>query len=428
MRTPPDIPGVYIFRDDKRKVIYVGKAKNLRNRVRSYFSGGLAPKTARMVSVAKYLNYITVSSEFEALLLEAKLVKKFHPRYNIQLRDDKSPLYIGITKEDLPRVVLLRQKELGKQKLKNVYGPFINSGAPKMVLRMLRRVFPFSTHKPGKRACVYSQLGLCDPCPSEVVKNPELKKEYLLNVRRVNAVLSRKSKKITLQLEKEMKRLAKEEKFEEAQKIKKRLETLIYTTTREELDTGYIENPNLLEDIRAGEQESVRKIVSKFYEIKKLTRIECFDVAHLSGTYPTASMVTFINGEPDKSLYRHFRIKGKNPARNATHSVAGGSDVDNMKEVLTRRFKREDWGAPDLIIVDGGKPQVSIALEVMIDVPVVGLAKREETLVFKSASGFEELKLPEGPAKRLVQRIRDEAHRFARSYHHKLVSRAIREA
>jgi len=426
----PDYSGVYLFSDKNGKVIYVGKAKNLKNRVGSYFNQNLELKTRRMVQSATYINFIPVELEFEALLLEAKLVRKYKPKYNIELRDDKSPLYIGITREDLPRIVLLRQRELDKKKLREVFGPFINTSAPKWVLRTIRKIFPYSSHKPGKRACVNSQIGLCNPCPSDVTKNHELKKEYMLNVRRVKAILSGRSSAVVSQLEREMKDYAKSENFEKARETKEKLEALIYTMTRKELNREYLENPNLLFDIRAGEQESLRKFISRFYEIDSVKRIECYDVSHFAGTYPTASMVTFVNGEPDKTLYRHFKIKGKK----------GNSDVDSMREVLRRRKKYFDeppslvasasrWGKPDLIIVDGGKGQLAAAEDVMAgEVPVVGLAKREETLVFKTVEGFHELRLPEGPAKKLVQRIRDEAHRFARRYHHKLVSRAISEA
>lgn len=414
----PSLPGVYQFRDKDGEVIYVGKAKVLPNRVGSYFSQKLEPKTARMVSQAATLSYIPVESEFDALLLEAKLVKKYRPKYNIELRDDKSPLYIGITKEELPRVILLRQREIDNYKLRDIFGPFVNTSAPKWVLRNIRKVFPYSTHKPMKRACVYHQIGLCNPCPSDVVKQPQLKKDYMLNIRRVKSVLSGKSKLVLTQLEAEMKDFAKKEDFENANKTKRKIEALNYTISRRELNDSYIENPNLLDDIREKELRVLRRFISRYYpDIGPIKRIECFDIAHLAGTYPTASMVTFIDGEADKIFYRHFKMHNKN------------SDVDNMREVLKRRAKWfEKWGRPDLIIVDGGKPQLSIAKEVITDIPVIGLAKREETLVFKVDDGFYELKLPEGSAKKLVQRIRDEAHRFARRYHHKLVSRAIKEA
>jgi excinuclease ABC subunit C len=419
MRKPgaiPSVSGVYLFRNAKEGVIYVGKAKNLQTRVGSYFSSALEAKTAKMLSQANSLKFIAVESEFDAILLEASLIKKYRPKYNIQLRDDKSPLYIGITKEVLPRIILLRQRELEGRKLRQVFGPFVNTSAPKKVLRLVRRIFPYSTHRPTGRACVYSQIGLCKPCPSDVAKNLELKKEYLLNVRRVKAVLSGKSNFIIKQLERDMQNYSKKEKFEQARDAKGKLEALVYTTTRQELDQGYIDNPNLLEDIRLQEIKSLAAIINFHFPVfkKKLPkRIECYDVAHLAGTYPTASMVTFIDGEPDKTLYRHFRLH---------HTM---SDVDNMKEVIKRRFKNSGWGLPDLIIVDGGKAQVAAAQEVQAEIPIVGLAKREETLVFKLGHKFLEKKLPDGPAKQLAQRVRNEAHRFARVYHHKLVSRAI---
>lgn len=416
-KTLPFTSGVYLFRSKDGVVIYVGKAKNLKNRVLSYFSHKLEQKTAQMVKSANRISYIPVESEFEALLLEAKLVKKYRPKFNIELRDDKSPLYIGITKEDLPRVILLRQREIDNYSLRDLFGPFVQASAPKWVLKRIRKIFPYSTHKPTNRTCTYHQIGLCDPCPSDVFKNSTLKGAYMLNVRRVKAVLSGKSKTVLRILEDQMKIAAREENFELAAKKKNQIASLVYTISRKELDEGYIENPNLLEDIRERELLNLKNCISKYYPLGKLRRIECFDIAHLSGTYPTASMVTFVNGEPEKALYRHFSMHNKN------------SDTDNMKEVLKRRKKHfNDWGTPDLIIVDGGKGQLSVAKEVIANVPVVGLAKREETLVFKMGDEYFEMKLPDGPAKRLVQRLRDEAHRFARRYHHNLVSKAIREA
>lgn len=419
VKTLPQSPGVYMFLDEKGEVIYTGKAKNLKSRVSSYFLNSLELKTEAMVRRAKYLNYIPVESEFDALLLEAKLVKKHRPKYNIELRDDKSPLYIGITNERLPRVILLRQRELGKANLKEVFGPFINSQAPKWVLKKVRKVFPYATHRPTKRVCVYKQIGLCDPCPSEVKENPSRRKEYLRNVRMVKKILSGKAKFVIDLLNKEMNGFSKIEDFEKAAGIRKKIEELQYAISRKETSGAYLENPNFLEDIRARELSNLRNIIAKYYSVSVLRRIECYDIAHLMGTYPTASMVTFVNGEADKSLYRHYKVSDSK--RN--------NDVESIKSVLLRRKLRfSSWGVPDLIIVDGGKGQLAKAQEVISDIPIVGLAKREETLVFKMGQDFYEFRLPDSPAKKLVQRIRDEAHRFARSYHHKLVSRAIKES
>ena len=423
----PETAGVYIFRDSAENAIYVGKAKNLKDRVTSYFSNKLAPKTYAMVNTAKTISYIPVTSEFEALLLEAKLVRSLKPRYNSELRDDKSPLYIGITKEEYPRVLTLRQSQLVKYSLTVSFGPFINSTSPKRVLKRIRKAIPFSTHKPFKRACVYNQIGLCDPCPSEIASykrtNLELhlglKKEYSQNIRKTISILSGNIVGVKKDLQKQIRTLAKKADFEDAQKILEQLKMLEYVTSSFEPESSYIKNPNLLEDIRARELGELKNILTKYFRIENLSKIECFDIAHIAGTYPTASMVTFVNGEPEKSLYRHYKVSGKKK----------NNDVDSMKLVLIRRKARfGGWGKPDLIIVDGGKGQVSAAYEVIgMEVPIVGIAKSNERLVIKTKEGFDEVTL-NGQAKLLVQRIRNEAHRFARRYHHKLVSKAIREA
>lgn len=419
----PPTPGVYMFKNAQKKVIYVGKAKVLPNRLSSYFSTRLEPKTHAMVNAAANISYIPVDSEFEALLLEAKLVKKYMPQYNIELRDDKSPLYIGITKEPLPRVITLRQRELNNYKLRTYFGPFINGSAPKLVLKLTRRVFHYATHKPTKRSCVYSQIGLCDPCPSEVVKDVRLKAEYMKNIRGVVGILSGRFKFIRKQLESEMKQYSREENFEKAEEVKQKLDALDYITAYRPSESNYIQNPNLLTDIRERELKNLTNIIAKYYpELfspkEVIKRIECYDVAHLAGSFPTASMVTFINGEPDKTLYRHYKVSDKK--RN--------NDVGSMKSVLSKRKARfTDWGKPDLIIVDGGKGQVTAAREVFGDgIALVGLAKKYETLVFEKNGKFLEIRLPDGPAKALVQRLRNEAHRFARRYHHKLVANAIK--
>lgn len=419
----PQIPGVYIFLDDKGSKLYIGKAKNLKNRVYSYFSNKLYQKTANMVAQARQIAYIPVDSEFEALLLEAKLVRKHKPKYNSELRDDKSPLYIAITDEFYPRIITLRGTQLEYIKTKRVFGPFTNSRAPKQVLSMLRKVFTFSTHKPGARACVYSQINLCVPCPSVVEGHKDnveiytkLRVDYLSNVRRVSSILSGKSKFVVKELEKRMFALAKKEDFESASDIKQKIDVLRYILQRPSSGADYIQNPNLLDDIRGAELRDLSVIVSNYYDIGELHRIECYDVAHLSSSSPTASMVTFVNGEPDKSFYRHFKISEK----------SFNDDTARMKNVLERRSKHfADWGIPELIIVDGGKAQVSAAISAGIKVPVVGLAKKRETLVFRSGSDFVEYILPERPAKKLVQRMRDEAHRFARRLHHKTITRAL---
>jgi len=419
----PFLPGVYLFKNDKEKVIYVGKAKQLRNRLRSYWATKLINKTRQMMDDAAEFSYIVVTSEFEALLLESSLVKKYRPKYNIELKDDKSPLYIGVTREKYPRVLPLRQTQLGEKELKAVYGPFTDGRSVRGLLKRIRKIIPYSTHRPTKRACIYAEIGLCSPCPSlaENTKDSNLQKKlirkYQSNIRKIQELLKGDVGQVRKILVKEIDDYSKIEEFELAQQSLRSLETLNRFTEPKTNIKSYIENPNLIEDIRAQELDLLKKHLEKHFDIRKLHRIECYDIAHLAGSFPTASMVTFIDGEADKTYYRHFRIRENNK----------NNDVDSMKSILERRKEHlKDWGEPDLIVVDGGKGQVAAALKIFAnEFPIIGLAKRYETVVIKNNEGFEELR-PSGPALRLLQRMRDEAHRFARRYHHKLISNALK--
>lgn len=424
--TLPETPGVYQYRDKNGHILYIGKAKNLKNRIRSYTASNLLLKTAKMVSEAVTLTYIEVQSEFEALLLEANLVRSHMPLYNIELKDDKSPLYIGITKEEYPRVLILRQTQLPTIVLKKTFGPYIDGRSAKYVLHALRKIFPFSTHRIGKRACIYKEIGLCNPCPSEIAALPEgdekqkLKAEYLKNIRRLSLVLDGRARTIEKELVFQMERAAKIEEYETAQRFKDKLSRFHRTLGTSLKLNEYIVDPNFIYDIHKKELLDLQKTIEQFTPCPTLSRIECFDIAHLSGVNPTASMVTFTEGEPNKKYYRHFKInKGKRQ----------NSDVDSMKEVVERRLKHfADWGIPDLIIIDGGKAQISaVAPLLQGKVVFVGLAKRFETLVFwdEKSALFRQFVLPDGPAKNLVVRTRDEAHRFARRLHHNLVTKTL---
>jgi excinuclease ABC subunit C len=444
--------GIYIFWNSK-KSIYIGKSVNLKNRLQSYLSSSIYGKTKQMISEAETFSIIKVASELEALLLEAKLVNKIKPKYNSQLKDDKRPLFILITREKYPRVLTARKKDLNDKS--SYFGPFPSSKNVRDILKLLRRIFPYAQHKLRKKKCFYNQIGLCKPCPSSIeqlsdedLKNRERRK-YLKNIRRIRAVLTGKFKAVRNGLVREMEKLAFEEKFEEAVEVRSQIEKLDYVTQPITPVSYFLKNPNFLEDLRNREIKNLRKIISTHINVPKLLRkIECYDVAHLAGSYPTASMVTFISGVPDKSLYRHFRIRQKK----------GASDADSLREVIKRRVKHfSDWGVPDLIIVDGGKPQVSVFLEVLksYNIPVVGIAKRTETLIIPQfeflskpdrcnptgsnlfnpsgclalnlsdlkTTSYKLVKMPKGPALNLVKRLRDEAHRFARRYHHKLLQK-----
>lgn len=350
-----------------------------------------------MVDEASSIETIKVNSELEALLLESKLIHKFQPKYNSVAKDDKNPLYITITKDEFPRVITTRRE--------GTFGPFPSSNNVRSVLRMIRRIFPYSDHKIGKRACLYSQIGLCKPCPNRILGEKDtriLGKKYRNNIKNIKAVLSGRIKSVQRNLEKEMKKLSEEERFEEALEIKDKIQRLQYITQLRTPTESFLENPNLYEDLRKEELKSLSGITG----IKKLERIECYDISHLSGTNAAASMVVFTNGEADKSEYRHFRIR----------QAKTQSDYDSIREIARRRAKN-NWPIPDLIIIDGGVGQVKAFSS---EIPVVGIAKNPDRLII----GDQKIRLTE-PALNLVQRLRDEAHRFARRYHHTLVLKSL---
>jgi excinuclease ABC subunit C len=423
----PESPGIYIFSNLKDKPIYVGKSFNLKERIRSYFSKSLLLKTKNMVNEARKISYIKVSSELEALLLESKLIKLYKPKYNSISKDDKNPLYIKITKDSYPKVLTARKIE---EKENNIafFGPFPKSNNVRSVLKLIRKIFPYSDHKIGKRGCLYSQIGLCNPCPSEIEKTANknqkevLVKEYKSNIRYIKRFLSGDFKSIKRSLEKRMNNYSKVLKFENAAKVRDQIEKIDYITQPITPASRFITNPNLIEDLRKNEIKMLKNILNKYIRIKNIKRIECYDVSHLSGTYPTASMVTFINSEPDKSMYRHFKIRQKKVE----------DDISSMKEVAKRRVKYlKIWGEPDLIIVDGGKAQVNVFYNIFRNenIPVIGIAKRFESLIVPSKSSLKnsyvKIRMKRGPALFLVQRLRNEAHRFARKYHHILIRKKI---
>ncbi len=414
-RLLPKKPGIYLFLDENDNVLYAGKARDLRSRVGSYFAknSSLGEKTRVLITKTRKIKTIVAYSEVHALLLEANCIKKYEPRYNIRLRDGKAYPLIRITRKDKYPKALTARREEDKSSL--YFAPVPNSGALRLVLRTIRRLFPFqSVLNHPKRICLYNHLGLC-PCPpyfdSEILKS-----EYRKNIRHLVSFLNGNINKIQKELEIERNNFAKREEFEKAQNIQKKISAiaLISDTSYKKFD--YDLDPNLRDDLRRKEIESLKQHLSKHsVTIKKLNRIECYDISNISGYFATGSMVVFINGESDKSLYRRFKIR----------RVIGPNDYAMLREVFQRRMKHADWPMPDLLIVDGGRGQVLSALEVLkklsLNIPLIGLAKREETIV---TSDLKEISLPKSSiALKLLMRIRDEAHRFAISYHRHLRSK-----
>jgi excinuclease ABC subunit C len=333
-RELPESAGIYVFFSQKTP-IYIGKAINLKRRVASYFDIDLGIKTSKMIGEANELSFIQVDSELEALLLEAKLIRSYMPKYNVSAKDDKHPLYIAITKEKYPRVITVRKIDLKQGPSLSNYGPFPSSTNVRSVLKMIRRIFPYSDHKLGKRGCLYSHIGLCSPCPNEIsnikYQKSKLGKEerYRNNIKHIKSILDGKIRTVQSGLVKEMKKASNSQNYELASQIRDQIERIEYITRPQMPTEFYMQNPNLYEDVRKKEMSELKNLLTRSdLVINNLNRIECFDISHLSGTNATASMVTFIAGNPDKSLYRHFRIRQKK----------GNSDIDSFKEVITRRF------------------------------------------------------------------------------------------
>lgn len=415
----PQTPGVYLFADKENQIIYVGKALSLKERVRSYKN---APdsKTKILFSQVAKINHIKVFSEFEALLLESSLIKKYQPKYNLRLKDDKSFLYIAITQEEYPKVLSVRKNDLSQTNY--LFGPFPSAKTVKETLLFLRKIFPYCSQK-GKnlKPCFWHHLKLCDPCPGEInkLKGDEKKQQkqiYLRNLKNLVAVLSGESKNLIKTLTLQMQLAAKQQNFELASKLRDQREKLNWLTSPHYQTGLYLEKPNFFEE----EQQNELKTLKKLLKLPSLKKIEGYDISNLSGLFASGSMVVFMKGTMVRDEYRRFKIKRAGQA----------NDVGMLREVLERRLKHKEWAYPDLIMIDGGRPQVSAVLEIItlahLDIPVVGLAKKMEQIIYKDGNLWRKIKPDEtNPALNLLKRIRDESHHFALAYHLKLRSKIL---
>lgn len=403
----PHKSGVYIFKDKTGDVLYVGKAIDLYHRVSSYFSNSSSGniKLKAMVLEIASVETIVVESELEALILEANLIKKYKPSFNVRLTDDKDYLYIAITKEFFPKVITARKPDL--KKAKKYWGPFPSGRNVLDTLKQLRKVFPWCAGVGNKRKfrpCFYYHLNLC---PGACVGLVE-KQDYGKIINRFSMLLDGKKEKLVSELALDMMRLSNQQMFEDALKVKKIIQGIEYLTQPNRTEM-YLQNPNFLQE----EKQLTLKQLQKDLNLPKLPkRIEGYDISNIAGEEAVGSMVVLTEGEIDKSQYRKFRIR-----------ISGRpNDVAMMREIVKRRLKHMEWPLPDLIVVDGGRGQARAAqftiYNVQFTIPVFGLAKRMEWLYPPEG---EVVKLPKASLSlRLLQKIRDEAHRFAVSYHRKL--------
>lgn len=543
LKLVPTLPGCYIYYDKNGEIIYVGKAKNLKRRVSSYFHKKHdRVKVTVLVSKIEKMEYIITDSEVEALILEAHLIKKHKPKYNILLKDDKKYPYFLITDEDYPRITVVRKKNINPDKGK-FYGPYTNSRAMYSTLDFLKKIFPLKqckTPKFSNRPCLYYHIGKCmAPCQGKVTPQ-----EYQNIVAQVELFLSGKQTELIKKLKTQMEEYAKNEQYEKAARMRdsyldlqKTLEhqKVVYENARLNEDiiaviyeegifavtilliregrlidkkdfTYFVENEdkdeffktffqeyystlmlefpdkivstdlenigdkqlyqdwleiishkkikisygkskqgrelaqlaqknvqNLFENARIKKLASIRddfnEVGAYLQETLKLTnfpnRIECYDISHIQGTNTVASMVVFYNGMSKKTAYKKFKLKT---------TEGKPDDFLSMKEVLTRRLSRlgeKNWEKPDLIIIDGGKGQLSSVMEVVEEMGITGidfvsLAKREEEVFLPHQS--KSIRIPmNSNAMFLIQRIRDEAHRFAITYHRSLRSKALKK-
>ncbi len=440
----PPVTGVYCFKN--KKILYIGKAVNIQKRVKNHFQQP-GFKESIFLDKTKRVGFIKTDSEIEALILEAKLIKKQQPKYNVMWRDDKNYFFVARTQEDFPQVFITHQKklEIGNWKLEiDFVGPFVDGTALKQTLKTLRKVFSYRScrnlPKPSTGAklsaglvphrnkvsgagkpCLWYQL---DRCPAPCLLKSDLgeqipsakrkmKKESQNNAKNIFKILRGEKNKVLKELEKEMEKSSKVQEFEKASKIRDK----IFSLKRIISHSKILEEKLITEEWEKTERE-LQKIVKTG---KKLSRIEAYDVSNIQGQEATGSMVTFINGRPEKNQYRRFKISGKFTPYQTKGSGAGPNDVAMLKEVIKRRFAHREWPYPDLILVDGGISQLNIAKSVIKNknIPVIAIAKKENKLFVKGERQFF-LKNLSREIFNLILQLRDEAHRFALSYHKKL--------
>ena len=418
----PGEPGVYLYKNKAGKIIYVGKAAILKNRVRQYFQKSRTPdpKTDALVAEIADLDWITVETELDALFLEAELIRRYKPRYNILLRDDKSSGFIRVDYNSPHPTVTVTRRPLDDGA--KYFGPYFSVHSIKKALLYLRRAFPFSTHTGTipRRACLQYHLGLCPG----LEENKTSLQDYRANLRKLMQYFKGERKVLITQVEKDMLSCAKKSQFEEAARYRKQLFALRGLTKQIVFSDK--------EFIDLSKDEGMAGLAALLGLPTPPRRIEGYDISHMSGTDTTASMVVFTNGMPDKAQYRKFKMR-----------IPGNDDFAHMNEAICRRLSEKNvkqWGLPDLFLIDGGKGQLSAAITArnaanMQHIPMIGLAKREEEIVIHNTESLTEYSgldtqggqtpgdftmvlLPVAShTVKLLQRIRDESHRFAVSYH-----------
>ncbi len=376
----PESPGIYIFRDREKTIQYIGRATSLKDRVKSYFSNDLiatrGPLLVDMVTKATSIDYIETDSVLEAIILESNEIKKHQPYYNTKEKDNKSYNVIVITDEEFPRVCIVRERSLSsfKDPIKYQFGPYPQGNLLRDALKIIRKIFPFRDEKSKLKhqESFYKSIGL-----SPTIDSPDSKKEYQRTIRNLVLFFQGKKKELIKTLEKEMNDFAKEQDFENAQKVRNTLYAL-----------NHIQDVSLI--------KSDKEINMNGF------RVEAYDVAHMSGQNTVGVMTVVIDGEIAKSEYKKFKL-----------SKEVNDDVNNLKEILTRRLRHEEWGMPSLIVIDGGISQINAAREIVKNIPIVSVVKNDS---HKPSYFLGDEALAKEHSKSILL-ANSEAHRFAINYH-----------
>ncbi|PIY93300.1 MAG: hypothetical protein COY69_02335 [Candidatus Magasanikbacteria bacterium CG_4_10_14_0_8_um_filter_32_14] len=413
VRQFPTEPGIYLFYNKNKELIYIGKATSLRNRVQSYFRGARSMRPIeQMMHEVVDIKIKETDSVLEAVILESNYIKKYLPKYNVEGKDDRSWNYVVISDDLFPRVYTVRQHELDQQnkqskqnmQIKYLFGPYPELKTREM-MRLLNRLFFISTCKPcesGKpcRPCMYYQIGQCLGVCTGEVSSHEYKSKVILPL----VTFLRGGKKTLIKnLEIKMRRASKQEDFEEAGRLRNQISSLLKIHDVALLNSSFVEDSFKIHPDFIG---------TRF----KISRIEGYDISNLGTTGKVGSMVVFDDLEAQKKDYRKFKIR----------SVEGQSDVDCLKEVLERRLKHTEWTYPDVFLIDGGKPQVNAAMQILhknnIKIPLVGIAKGPERKRNDFIFGVKDREFIKfvNDNQDLLIKVRDEAHRFAITFQRSL--------
>ncbi len=415
----PNTTGIYCFKKNK-DFLYIGKAINIKNRVKNHIQQPTF-KDNVFVPQTEKIGFIASGSEIEALILEANLIKKYQPQYNQQWKDGKNYYFVAITNEKFPRILITHQLHTTNYKLlTNHIGPFIDSGALRQTLRILRKIFPYRTcNRIPKKACLYKDLALC-PAPCEKETN-----NYKKNIQNIIKILQRQKNSVIKNLQKEMLLASQKQNFEKANEIKSQIFAI---------ENVFSHSHVLWRDEIKGTEflwgtKELGSLGSLLGIKTKIKRIEGYDISNIQGQEATGSMVVFEDSQPNKNEYRKFKVK-----------ITGKpNDTAMLREVISRRLKHKEWALPQVMLIDGGIGQFNVAISCLgADLPktelklsgglsprVMALAKKNNELFIEGKDKLVLLKDLPQEVSNLILQIRDEAHRFAITYHKTLRKKAF---